>query len=152
MKTTRTFKAVASQQTAERAAAEMWAADAASRDLGIELDEVSPGRARVRMTITARMLNGQHIGHGGYVFLLADTAFAYACNSYGLSTVARQCEISFLRPAEEGDELIATAVERARAGRSGIYDVSVTRADGQVVAELRGHSATVNPRWATPTS
>lgn len=138
--------ALSHQEIAEHSAAEMYAADAASRHLGIEIDEVSPGRARARMTITPAMVNGRHIAHGGYVFLLADTAFAFACNTYGTTVVARQCEISFLRPVMEGDELVAEAVERVRAGRGGIYDVSVTRDGGQVVAELRGHSATVTPR------
>ena len=92
------------------------------------------------------MVNGWNIAHGGYVFLLADTAFAFACNTYGTTVVARQCEISFLRPAREGDELAAVAAERVRAGRGGIYDVSVTRAGGEVIAELRGHSATVTAR------
>jgi acyl-CoA thioesterase len=146
MTTVENVKSRSAQETAEASAAEMFAADAASRHLGIEIDEVAPGRARARMKITSTMVNGRHIAHGGYVFLLADTAFAFACNTYGTTVVARQCEISFLRPVIEGDELVAVAEERVRAGRGGIYDVSVTRAGGQVVAELRGHSATVTQR------
>jgi acyl-CoA thioesterase len=143
MTTAENVKPGSPQEIAERSAAEMYAADAASRQLGIEIDEVAPGRARARMTITPAMVNGRHIAHGGYVFLLADTAFAFACNTYGTTVVARQCEISFLRPVKEGDQLIAVAHERVRAGRGGIYDVSVSRAGGEVVAELRGHSTTV---------
>lgn len=129
--------------TARRAAGAMYEADAASRHLGIEIDGVAPGRARARMSIAATMVNGHGIAHGGYVFLLADTAFAFACNTHGKREVARLCEIAFLRPVMDGDELIATAEERVRAGRGGIYDVQVRRGD-QVVAEFRGHSATVN--------
>jgi acyl-CoA thioesterase len=86
------------------------------------------------------------MAHGGFVFALADTAFAYACNTEGEPTVARQCEITFLRPAHVGEELIAVAELRSRAGRAGIYDVCVKRHTGDVVAELRGHSATLVPQ------
>jgi acyl-CoA thioesterase len=127
-----------------RASAEaMYAEDIASRALGISLDGVGPGRATARMTITDSMLNGHRIAHGGYVFLLADTAFAFACNSYGQRTVAAGCDIVFLAPARAGDVLSAEALERAVAGRSGVYDVTVRRADGTVVAELRGRSRTI---------
>jgi acyl-CoA thioesterase len=127
-----------------RASAEaMYAEDTASRELGISLDGVGPGRATARMTITDSMLNGHRIAHGGYVFLLADTAFAFACNSYGQRTVAAGCDIVFLAPARAGDVLSAEALERAVAGRSGVYDVTVRRADGTVVAELRGRSRTI---------
>ena len=125
---------------AQRSAARMYAGDQAVRALGISIEEVAPGRATARMRMTADMVNGHGITHGGYVFLLADTAFAYACNSHGPITVARACEITFLRPARQGDELTATAEERVRMDRTGIYDVSVRRADGSVLAELRGHS------------
>ncbi len=119
----------------------MFAADEASRRLGIEIEQLTPGRAVVRMRISDAMINGHGIAHGGYVFLLADTAFAVACNSFGERTVARACEIVFLRTAREGDDLRATAVQRSQAGRSGVYDVTVARGDGQVVAEFRGQSA-----------
>jgi phenylacetic acid degradation protein PaaD len=95
------------------------------------------------MTVRADMVNGHDIAHGGYVFLLADTAFAVACNSYGQSTVAAGCDIAFVAPVHAGDRLTAEATERHRAGRSGIYDVSVRREDGTVVAELRGRSRTI---------
>jgi acyl-CoA thioesterase len=124
----------------------MYAADVASQHLGIQVDQVSQGHARAQMTVGATMINGHGIAHGGYVFLLADTAFAVACNTYGEATVARQCEITFLRPVEQGDELVAVASERVRAGRTGIYDVSVMRGGNEVVAELRGHSATLSSR------
>jgi acyl-CoA thioesterase len=128
-----------------RSAARMYADDQAAKALGISIDEVAPGRATARMRVTGDMANGHGIAHGGYIFLLADTAFAYACNSYGPVTVAQGCQITFLRPAREGDELIAVAAERVRMERTGIYDVSVRRADGEVLAELRGHSRTVRP-------
>lgn len=128
-----------------RSAARMYAGDQAAKALGISIDEVAPGRATARMRVTGDMTNGHGIAHGGYIFLLADTAFAYACNSYGPVTVAQACEVTFLRPARAGDELVAAAAERVRMGRNGIYDVSVRRAGGEVLAELRGHSRTVQP-------
>jgi acyl-CoA thioesterase len=121
----------------------MFEADAPSRGLGMELVHVGQGSAQVRMRVARHMLNGHSICHGGYVFLLADTAFACACNSEGPVTVAAGADISFIAPAREGDLLVATATERARHGRSGIYDVTVRR-DDKVVAELRGRSRTVS--------
>ncbi|MGQ5261591.1 hydroxyphenylacetyl-CoA thioesterase PaaI [Micromonospora sp. ZYX-F-536] len=120
----------------------MFDADAASRGLGIELVEAGEGTAVARMRVTDQMLNGHAIAHGGFVFLLADTAFALACNSHGPVTVAAGGEITFVRPARAGDLLTAHATERTRYGRSGIYDVTVTRDDGEVVAEFRGRSRT----------
>jgi phenylacetic acid degradation protein PaaD len=121
----------------------MWSDDLASQALGMSIDAVGPGTATLRMTVRADMVNGHDIAHGGYVFLLADTAFAVACNSYGQSTVAAGCDIAFLGPVRAGDRLTAEARETHRAGRSGIYDVSVRREDGTVVAELRGRSRTI---------
>jgi acyl-CoA thioesterase len=123
----------------------MFAADEASRLLGIEIEELAPGRAVARMRISETMINGHGIAHGGYVFLLADTAFALACNSFGQRTVARACEIVFLRSARVGDQLHATAVQRSQAGRSGVYDVTVVRGR-DVVAEFRGQSAIATAR------
>jgi acyl-CoA thioesterase len=123
-------------------AAAMFAADQASRSVGMELVEAGEGRAVVRMRIAATMINGHDIAHGGYVFMLADSAFACACNSYGPVTVAAGADIAFLRPVREGDVLTAVATERAAAGRSGIYDVTVHRG-GEVVAEFRGRSRTL---------
>lgn len=121
----------------------MFAADTASRALGIELQELGPGRAVLRMAVTAQMVNGHGIAHGGYVFLLADTAFACACNSHGPATVAAGADITFVAPARAGDVLSATAEERTRYGRSGIYDVTVHRGD-DIIAEFRGRSRTVD--------
>jgi acyl-CoA thioesterase len=114
--------------------------DTASAALGIELVELDPGRAVCRMKVTGQMINGHALCHGGYVFLLADTAFACACNTYGAVTVAGGADITFVSPVREGDVLVAEAAERTRYGRSGVYDVSVRRADGKVVAEFRGRS------------
>jgi acyl-CoA thioesterase len=127
------------QQVAESAAAAMWAGDRASQALGMEIVEVGPGRAVVRMTVREDMVNGHAIGHGGFTFTLADSAFAFACNSYNRSTVAASCEIRFLAPTRLGDVLVAEAEERSREGRDGVYDVAVTR-DGTVVARLVGRS------------
>jgi acyl-CoA thioesterase len=131
------------QALAERAAAAMYDADLASRHLGIQIDQIAPGRATARMQVRDTMLNGHAICHGGYVFLLADTAFAFACNTYGPTTVAAACDVVFLGPAHLGDELIAEATERHRFGRSGIYDVTVRLPDTTVIAEFRGHSRTL---------
>jgi acyl-CoA thioesterase len=123
-------------------AAIMFAADQASKGLGMELLEAAEGRAVLRMRVARTMINGHEIAHGGYVFLLADTAFACACNSRGNVTVAAGADITFLTPVREGDVLTATAVERVTFGRSGVYDVTVRR-DDEVVAEFRGHSRTL---------
>jgi acyl-CoA thioesterase len=120
----------------------MFSADEASRGLGIELLEHGAGTAVLRMTVTPAMVNGHKIAHGGYVFLLADTAFACACNSHGPVTVAAGADITFVAPAFGGDVLVATAEERTRFGRSGIYDVSVRR-DEEVIAEFRGRSRSI---------
>ena len=130
-------------ETARRSAEVMLAGDQASLAAGVELVDVGPGRATATMTVRPDMVNGHDIAHGGYVFLLADTAFAVACNSYGHNTVAAGCDIAFVAPVRAGDRLTAEAVERHRADRSGIYDVAVRREDGTVVAELRGRSRTV---------
>jgi acyl-CoA thioesterase len=122
----------------------MWDRDVASRGLGMELLDAGSGRATVRMTVRDSMVNGHALAHGGYLFLLADTAFACACNTHGPVTVAAGADISFLAPVREGDVLVATAVERTRSGRSGIYDVTVSRG-GEVVAEFRGRSRTIGP-------
>jgi acyl-CoA thioesterase len=119
----------------------MWERDHAAQAAGAELVEPGPGRAVVRLTVRADMVNGHGIAHGGYLFLLADTAFAYACNGYGPVAVARSAHIEFLAPAREGDVLEAEATERSRTGRSGVYDVAVRRrADDALLAEFRGHS------------
>ncbi|MFD0772422.1 hydroxyphenylacetyl-CoA thioesterase PaaI [Streptomonospora algeriensis] len=124
----------------------MLEADAASASLGIDVTAARYGCSAARMRVTERMLNGHGIAHGGFLFLLADTAFAAACNSHGPVTVAAGAEISFVAGARLGDELIATAEERTRYGRNGIYDVTVHRRTPEgreVVAEFRGRSRTV---------
>ena len=118
----------------------MYAADLASQRLGIEISDVGPGRATASMTVRDDMVNGHGICHGGYVFTLADTAFAFACNTYDERTVAAGADVSFLEPVAAGARLTARATERSRRGRSGLYDVTVARADGVVVAEFRGRS------------
>jgi len=127
-------------EVARRSAEAMWAGDRASRSLGMEILDVGPGRATVRMTVTDDMVNGHAIGHGGYTFTLADSAFAFACNSYNRVTVAAGAEIRFRAPTRLGDVLTATATERQRAGRDGTYDISVSNAAGTVVATFVGRS------------
>jgi acyl-CoA thioesterase len=130
-----------------RACAEaMWKDDDASRGIGMEIVEVKAGRATLAMTVKPSMVNGQGIAHGGFIFTLADSAFAFACNSYNERVVAVQGNITFIKPGKLGDRLLATAKEISRAGRSGIYDVRVTANDA-VIAEFRGHSRTVAGEW-----
>ena len=131
------------QALAEASAAAMWAEDRASRGLGMSIERVGPGEAVLAMTVTERMVNGHGLCHGGFIFTLADSAFAFACNSRGQRAVAQHCAITFLRPAHLGDRLLAYARERARAGRSGLYDISVRIEAGGLVAEFRGHSRTI---------
>ena len=140
-------KATLSPDDLARACADaMWAEDDASRGLGMEIAEIRSGQATLTMTVTPEMVNGQRIAHGGFIFTLADSAFAFACNSHNERTVAAQGDITFIRPGKLGDVLVATAREISRSGRSGIYDVSVT-VDGVVIAEFRGHSRTVGGAW-----
>jgi len=124
----------------------MWKEDDASKGLGMKIVEVKPGFATLTMTVQPHMVNGQRIAHGGFIFTLADSAFAFACNSHNERAVTAQCNISFIRPGKLGDRLIATAREISRTGRSGIYDVRVT-VDDVAIAELRGHSRTVGGAW-----
>ncbi|MFI1562022.1 hydroxyphenylacetyl-CoA thioesterase PaaI [Streptomyces sp. NPDC020490] len=134
---------------AEDPARRVFDADRAAERMGIELLEHAAGRAVLRMTVTARMLNGHGTAHGGCLFLLADAAFACACNSHGPVTVAAGAGIDFVAPAHEGDVLTAVAEERTRSGRSGIYDVTVRRG-GQVIAEFRGRSRTLGAAAGPP--
>ncbi|MFO0292654.1 MAG: hydroxyphenylacetyl-CoA thioesterase PaaI [Rhodospirillales bacterium] len=130
-------------EEARRAADALWAEDNASQGLGMELVGVGPGRAVLAMTVTAAMTNGHGTCHGGYIFTLADSAFAFACNSRRQRSVAQQCQIAYIAPARKGMRLVAEAVERQRAERSGITDVTVRDETGAVIAEFRGHSRTV---------
>jgi acyl-CoA thioesterase len=130
-----------------RACAEaMWKDDDASQGLGMEILDVKAGQATLAMTVRPHMVNGHGIAHGGFIFLLADSTFAFACNSRNERAVAAQCNISFIKPGKLGDRLVATAKEISWTGRSGIYDVRVT-VDGVAIAELRGHSRTVGGAW-----
>ncbi|GAA2412798.1 hydroxyphenylacetyl-CoA thioesterase PaaI [Actinomadura vinacea] len=128
-------------EVARRCAETLRGRDRVAADLGMEVAGVAAGRARVRMTVTAVMVNGHGLAHGGYLFLLADSAFAYACNTHDRVTVAAAADVVFAAPAHEGDVLEAAAAERTRFGRGGVYDVTVRRvADGTVIAEFRGTS------------
>ncbi|KHQ53082.1 hydroxyphenylacetyl-CoA thioesterase PaaI [Mameliella alba] len=131
------------QQRAERAAEAMYAKDTAAQEMKMQIEAVSPGRAVLSMEVQPAHLNGHSICHGGIIFTLADTAFAYACNSYNTLTVAQENQITFLAPGQLGERLTATAEEQALAGRSGVYDVTVTGGDGRKVALMRGLSRTV---------
>ncbi len=124
---------------ARRCADLMWADDRASQALGMRIVDVGPGTATLTMTVREDMVNGHGIGHGGFTFTLADSAFAFACNSYNRRTVAQACDITYLAPTRLGDALTAVAVERSREGRDGVYDVTV-RAGDTVVAEFVGRS------------
>ncbi len=132
------------QNVAEKSAEIMWAKDRASQALGMKLESVGPGRSVLSMTVGPDMLNGLKTCHGGYMFTLADSAFAFACNAYNQFTFAQHCSITFIAPAYEGDRLTATAEETDRTGRNGIYDIAVRRQDGTLVASFRGHSRQVN--------
>jgi acyl-CoA thioesterase len=125
---------------AERVAAAMWERDGASQGLGMRIIGVGPGHAELAMTVRADMLNGHAICHGGFIFTLCDSAFAYACNSYDLNTVASGCGIDFLAPAREGDVLTAVAQERSAVGRTGVYDIEVLNQHGERIALFRGKS------------
>ena len=128
------------QALAEAVAAAMWARDRASQALGMAIVRVAPGYAELTMRVRADMVNGHAICHGGFVFTLADSTFAFACNSYNANTVAQGCAIDYLAPAREGDTLRATGRERHRAGRTGVYDIEVTNQRGETIALFRGKS------------
>jgi acyl-CoA thioesterase len=141
-------KAALSSEDIARACAEaMWKEDDASKGLGMEIVDVKPGQATLAMTVAPHMVNGQRIAHGGFIFTLADSAFAFACNSHNERAVAAQGNITFVRPGKLGDRLVATAREISRSGRSGIYDVRVTTDGGEVIAEFRGHSRVISGVW-----
>ena len=134
---------ISAQELAEACAAAMWAQERASRELGMVLERVAPGEAVLSMDVTEAMTNGHGTTHGGFIFTLADSAFGYACNTRNQRTVAQHCSITYLAPSAVGDRLTAHAVERALAGRNGIYDIAVTDQAGRLVAEFRGQSRTV---------
>ncbi len=141
------LKATLSPDDLARACAEaMWKHDSASSGLGMRIVDVGAGRATLTMIVQPHMVNGQRIAHGGFIFTLADSAMAFACNSHNEKAVAAHGEITFVRPGKLGDTLVAVARETFRSGRSGIYDVRVTSGD-DVIAEFRGHSRTIGGTW-----
>ena len=140
------------QSLAEGCARVMWADDRASQGLGMVIERVAPGEAVLSMTIREDMTNGHGICHGGFIFTLADSAFAFACNTYDQRTVAQHCAVTFLRPGRRGERITAHAIERSREGRSGIYDVTVRDGAGEVVAEFRGHSRTISGSLLGPST
>lgn len=131
------------QEIAEASAQALWNDDAASQRLGMVMEHLAPGEATLSMTVTEAMSNGHGTCHGGYIFTLADSAFAFACNGYNQHTVGQQASITYLSPGRLGDRLTAAAREVSRQGRSGVYDVRITNQDGVHIAEFRGHSRTV---------
>ncbi|NTV71160.1 MAG: hydroxyphenylacetyl-CoA thioesterase PaaI [Azonexaceae bacterium] len=135
---------VEAQTLADATAEAMYSRDRAAQALGIRIVRVQPGASLLTMDVRSDMVNGHHICHGGMIFSLADTAFAYACNSYNKNTVASACHIDFLAPAKEGETLEAEAVERSAAGRTGVYDITVRIAGGKTVALFRGKSYRIN--------
>lgn len=136
--------AAEAQALAEAVADAMWARDRAANALGIKIESVGPGVSHLSMPVRGDMVNGHHICHGGLIFSLADTAFAYACNSYNKNTVASACHIDFLAPAKEGETLEAEAVEQSAAGRTGVYDITVRNNHGKTIALFRGKSYRIN--------
>ena len=131
------------QERAEKCAACLVANDAATVGLGIQIAQVAPGQSTLQMAVRPDMLNGHSICHGGYIFTLADSAFAFACNTYNQLTVAQQNQITYVQPAMLGEVLIATATETSRTGRSGTYSVTVTGTDDRTIALFHGLSRTI---------
>jgi acyl-CoA thioesterase len=129
---------------AKRCGEKLWETDAALRVLGISVEVTDTGRAEAKFEVRPDMLNGHGVCHGGYLFTLADTAFAYACNGYNKLTVASGASIDFLRPAKLGDTIVATATETHRGGRIGFYDVLLKNQDGKDIADFRGRSHSTN--------
>lgn len=128
------------QQLAEACASTLYERDAASQAMGIRLLEVSPGSARVSMEVRADMVQGVGTCHGGYLFALADSAFAFACNTYNATTVALGCSIDYVSPARLGDRLVAHAIEQSRGSRTGNYDVRIENQQGALIALFHGKS------------
>ncbi len=138
------------QALAEACAAAMWAEDRASAGLGMRIARVAPGEAELTMGVEPRMVNGHGICHGGFIFALADSAFAFACNSFNRRAVAQSNTITYLRPAKLGQELTARAARTAEAGRSGVYDVMVFDGEGRAIAAFRGLSRVIEGRLVPP--
>lgn len=142
--------AARAQALAERAGRAMYERDPASQTLGMALDEIRPGYARMSMTVRPDMLNGHATCHGGFIFSLADSAFAFACNSHNQVTVGAGCSIDYLAPGREGDRLIAEAVEVSLSGKTGIYDIKVSNQEGRTIALFRGKSHRVTGHVVPP--
>ncbi len=128
------------QTLASATAHAMWQRDRTAQALAMRIEQIAPGNATLSMPVRSDMVNGHHICHGGMIFTLADTAFAYACNSYNQTTVASACHVDFIAPAKEGEVLHAEASERSASGRTGVYDVTVRTAEGKLIALFRGKS------------
>ncbi|WBU61909.1 hydroxyphenylacetyl-CoA thioesterase PaaI [Paracoccus albus] len=135
------------EEIARASADAMWSTDRASQHLGMKIEHIAPGQATLTMTVTEEMTNGHENAHGGYIFTLADSAFAFACNSYNAVTVGQQASINYVSPGKLGDVLTATATEASRTGRSGVYDVNVTNQDGRLVAHFRGLSRSIKGNY-----
>lgn len=131
------------QDRAEKASAAMFEQDVASRAMGMQITAIAPGSATLTMPVAVHMINGAGICHGGFIFSLADSAFAFACNSYNRLTVAQQNQITYISPGKAHELLTASATQTALSGRSGVYDVTVTGEDGRIVATMRGLSRTI---------
>jgi acyl-CoA thioesterase len=142
--------ALSKNDIARRCADILWASDHASRHLGIEVLSIAPGKATIAMTVAPTMINGHGTCHGGYIFMLADSAFGYACNTNDQRSVAQHCSVTYVSPAKLGMRLLAEAFERQRGERSGITDVTVRDEAGNIIAEFRGNSRTV-PGTILPT-
>jgi acyl-CoA thioesterase len=140
----------AADDLVRRRADALWSGDAASQALGMTLEQIAAGRARMSMRVRSDMVNGHGLCHGGFIFALADSAMAFAANAHGERAVAQHANITYVRPGRLDEMLVATAEERSRSGRSGIYDVRVTgSSDGSVVAEFRGHTRLTGGRFFT---
>ncbi len=134
---------MSNQAIAEAVRDRMFSEDAASRGLGMQVDSVGPGFSKVSMSVRPDMLNGHKTCHGGFITTLADSAFAFACNSHNEVTVASGIVVDFLAPAHEGDRLVAECHEVALTGRTGVYDIRVTNQHGKTVVVMRGRSHTM---------
>ena len=142
-----TSSALSPLELAQESARIMWAEDTATRHVGMQLLEVTPGRAKLSLTVREEFTNGHGMCHGGYIFMLADSAFAFACNSHNQRAVAASAAIEFLAAAQRGDLLTAECAEQSRGGRSGLYDTRVTDQNGRLIALFRGRSATIRGRF-----
>jgi acyl-CoA thioesterase len=142
-----TSSALSPLELAQESARIMWAEDTATRQVGMQLLEVTPGRAKLSLTVRDEFTNGHGMCHGGYIFMLADSAFAFACNSHNQRAVAASAAIEFIAAAQRGDLLTAECAEQSRGGRSGLYDTRVTDQNGRLIALFRGRSATIRGRF-----